>query len=95
MHFETCYYQAIDFAIQRGLKRVEAGAQGQHKLQRGYLPAQTYSIHYIADQNFRRAVGDFLKRERQAVGEEIEFLEEFSPFKKRLGACYFKNIFNN
>ena len=82
LHFETCYYQAIDFAIQRGLKRVEAGAQGQHKLQRGYLPTQTYSIHYIADQNFRRAVGDFLERERQAVGEEIEFLEEFSPFKK-------------
>ena len=85
LHFEACYYQAIEFAIERGLKRVEAGAQGQHKLQRGYLPAQTYSIHYIVDPNFRRAVEDFLERELEAVGEEIEFLEEFSPFKKVSG----------
>jgi len=82
LHFEACYYQAIEFAILRGLKRVEAGAQGQHKLQRGYLPVETYSAHYIADPNFRRAVADFLVREREAVGEEIAFLEEFSPFKK-------------
>ncbi|MFZ9013271.1 MAG: GNAT family N-acetyltransferase [Alphaproteobacteria bacterium] len=85
LHFEACYYQAIEFAIERGLKRVEAGAQGQHKLQRGYLPTQTYSIHYIVDPNFRRAVEDFLERELEAVGEEIEFLEEFSPFKKVSG----------
>lgn len=82
LHFEACYYQAIDFAIERGLARVEAGAQGQHKLQRGYLPVETYSAHYIADPNFRRAIADFLRRERQAVGEEIAFLEDFSPFKQ-------------
>ena len=82
LHFETCYYQAIEFAIARGLARVEAGAQGQHKIQRGYLPVETYSVHYIADPNFRRAVADFLKREREAVGEEIAMLEDFSPFRK-------------
>lgn len=82
LHFEACYYQAIEFAISRGLSRVEAGAQGQHKLQRGYLPQETYSAHYIADPNFRRAIEDFLRREREAVGEEIAFLEDFSPFKR-------------
>lgn len=82
LHFEACYYQAIEFAIARGLKRVEAGAQGQHKIQRGYLPVETYSAHYIADPNFRRAIADFLRRERAAVGEEIAFLEDFSPFRK-------------
>ncbi len=82
LHFEACYYQAIDFAIERGLKRVEAGAQGQHKIQRGYLPVETYSAHFIADPNFRAAVADFVRRERHAVGEEIEFLADFSPFRK-------------
>lgn len=82
LHFETCYYSAIEFAIERGLKRVEAGAQGQHKIQRGYLPVETYSAHYIADPNFRRAVADFLQREREAVGEEIDMLGDLSPFKK-------------
>ncbi len=82
LHFEACYYQAIEFAIARGLKRVEAGAQGQHKIQRGYLPVETYSIHYIADPNFRRAVDDFLHRERDAIGEEIEMLGDLSPFKR-------------
>ncbi len=82
LHFETCYYKAIDFAIERGVARVEAGAQGQHKIQRGYLPVETYSIHYIPDPNFRRAVDDFLKRERRAVGEEIAFLEDLSPFRR-------------
>lgn len=82
LHFEACYYQAIEFAISRGLARVEAGAQGQHKLQRGYLPQETYSAHYIADPNFRRAIEDFLRREREAIGEEIAFLEDFSPFKR-------------
>lgn len=82
LHFEACYYQAIDFAIANGLKRVEAGAQGQHKLQRGYLPVATYSAHWIADPGFRRAVADFLRRERQAVGEDIEVMMDYSPFRK-------------
>ncbi len=82
LHFEVCYYQAIDYAIRTGLARVEAGAQGQHKIQRGYTPVETYSAHWIADRNFRRAVADYLKREREAVGEEIEFLADFTPFRK-------------
>ncbi len=67
LHFEVCYYQAIDYAIAHGLARVEAGAQGGHKLARGYLPAETYSAHYIADPGLRRAVADYLARERLAV----------------------------
>lgn len=81
LHFECCYYQAIDFAIARGLKRVEAGAQGEHKLLRGYAPAATYSAHYIAHAGLRRAVGDFLERERPAVAHNIEALAEHTPFK--------------
>jgi hypothetical protein len=82
LHFEACYYQAIDFAISRGLKRVEAGAQGQHKIQRGYLPMPTYSAHWIPDPGFRRAVAEFVERERRAVEHEMEALEEaLSPFK--------------
>ena len=69
LHFEVCYYQAIDFAIQRGLKTVEAGAQGEHKIARGYLPQTTYSAHYIADPGLRRAIADYLKRERAYVAE--------------------------
>ena len=69
LHFEVCYYQAIDFAIQRGLKTVEAGAQGEHKIARGYLPQTTYSAHYIADPDLRRAIADYLKRERAYVAE--------------------------
>ena len=69
LHFEVCYYQAIDFAIARGLKTVEAGAQGEHKLARGYLPLTTYSAHYIADPGLRRAIADYLKRERAYVAE--------------------------
>ncbi|HKK30315.1 MAG TPA: GNAT family N-acetyltransferase, partial [Alphaproteobacteria bacterium] len=82
LHFEACYYQAIEYAINHGLKRVEAGAQGQHKIQRGYLPKATYSAHYIAHPGFRRAVGDFLRREREAVDEDIEILMDYSPFRK-------------
>lgn len=82
LHFEACYYQAIDHAIEHGLKRVEAGAQGQHKIQRGYLPKATYSAHYIMHPGFRRAVADFLRREREAVDEDIEILMDYSPFKK-------------
>ena len=81
LHFECCYYRAIEFAITRGLKRVEAGAQGPHKLQRGYLPAPTYSAHWIPDPAFRRAVASFLDRERDMVEEKIEQLAEFSPFR--------------
>ena len=82
LHFELCYYQAIDIAIERGLATVEAGAQGQHKLARGYEPTPTYSAHFIADEGFRDAVDDFLTREREAVAQEIEFLNEMGPFKK-------------
>src|ERR1019366_520267 len=67
LHFEVCYYQAIDFAIQRGLKTVEAGAQGEHKIARGYLPQTTYSAHYIADPDLRRAIAEYLKRERAYI----------------------------
>lgn len=82
LHFETCYYQAIDFAIARGLAKVEAGAQGAHKLLRGYMPTPTYSAHYIAHEGLRRAVNDYLCREREAVAEHIEALAERGPFKK-------------
>jgi predicted N-acyltransferase len=82
LHFEVCYYQAIDFALQHHLARVEAGAQGAHKLARGYLPAKTYSAHYIADPALRRAVADYLKRERLAVTREIALLSEESPYRK-------------
>jgi predicted N-acyltransferase len=84
LHFEVCYYQAIEFAIAHKLARVEAGAQGEHKLARGYLPHPTYSAHYIAHPGLRRAIADFLKRERayvDAVGEE---LAAAGPFRKDL-----------
>ena len=81
LHFELCYYQAIDFAIAKGLKVVEAGAQGAHKLARGYLPVRTHSAHWIAHAGLRDAVARYLKEERRAVGEEIETLAEHSPFK--------------
>ncbi|MFN4203093.1 MAG: GNAT family N-acetyltransferase [Tabrizicola sp.] len=82
LHFELCYYQAIDWAIASGLSRVEAGAQGEHKLARGYLPAETHSIHWIADRSFRAAVDRYLQAERRAVGEEIEVLTAYGPFRK-------------
>lgn len=82
LHFELCYYQAIDFAIANGLARVEAGAQGEHKLARGYLPVSTWSAHFIADPGFRAAIEDFLKRERRAVEREQEFLGELGPFRR-------------
>ncbi|PTQ74836.1 GNAT family N-acetyltransferase [Celeribacter persicus] len=81
LHFELCYYQAIDYAIAHGLKRVEAGAQGEHKLARGYLPNTTHSLHWIADPGFARAVGDYLEAERAAVAEEVEVLTAYGPFK--------------
>ncbi len=82
LHFECCYYQAIDWAIGAGLKVVEAGAQGQHKVQRGYMPVATYSAHWIADPGFRAAVADFLRREQRAVDQEIDFVAEMGPFKR-------------
>ena len=82
LHFEVCYYQAIDFAIQRGLKTVEAGAQGEHKIARGYLPQTTYSAHYIVDADLRRAVSEYLKRERAYVAEAGRELAEAGPFRK-------------
>ena len=86
LHFELCYYQAIDFAITHGLNRVEAGAQGQHKIARGYLPSAVYSAHHIADRALRLPVARFLEEERRAVQGEMDWLaEEYSPFRQSLG----------
>jgi predicted N-acyltransferase len=82
LHFELCYYQAIDAAIARGLGRVEAGAQGEHKLARGYAPVTTWSAHYLPDPGFRRAVAEYLEREREAVAQEQEYLGELTPFRR-------------
>jgi hypothetical protein len=82
LHFELCYYQAIDAAIARGLSTVEAGAQGEHKLARGYAPISTWSAHYIPNPGFRRAVADYLVRERAAVEADQEFLGRMTPFKR-------------
>ena len=81
LHFEACYYQAIEYAIKHGLIRVEAGAQGFHKVQRGYMPVTTYSAHYIAHNGLRTAVARFLKSESQGVDHEIELITRTSPFK--------------
>jgi hypothetical protein len=83
LHFELCYYRAIDIAIARGLKRVEAGAQGGHKLARGYGPVATWSAHYIADPGFRRAVADYLETERRAEEAEMDWLEGHTPFRRK------------
>ncbi|MGB3243696.1 MAG: GNAT family N-acetyltransferase [Sulfitobacter sp.] len=82
LHFELCYYRAIDFAIENGLATVEAGAQGEHKLARGYLPTPTWSLHWMRDAGFARAVGEYLEAETAAVDEEIEILTDYGPFKK-------------
>lgn len=82
LHFELCYYQAIEAAINRGLSRVEAGAQGGHKLARGYMPVETWSAHWIADPGFREAIADFLERERRGVALDRNFLERKAPYKK-------------
>ncbi len=83
LHFELCYYQAIEWAIERGLPRVEAGAQGQHKIARGYLPRPVYSAHWIADPRLRAPVERFLEQERAGVEQEMEWLEEaFTPFRQ-------------
>jgi predicted N-acyltransferase len=82
LHFEVCYYQAIEFALANGLRRVDAGAQGPHKLSRGYLPETTYSAHYIADPNFRRAVENYLEEERREVALSAEVLASHAPFRR-------------
>jgi len=82
LHFEACYYQAIDYAIRHGLKWVEAGAQGPHKIQRGYLPRETYSAHWIADDRFRGVIADFLERERSEVEYEMDELAQGSPYRE-------------
>ena len=82
LHFELCYYQALDAAIALGLKTVEAGAQGEHKLARGYVPEPTWSAHYLPDPGFRKAVAHFLEQERQAVASDREWLGEATPFRR-------------
>lgn len=82
LHFELCYYQAIDFCIEHGLARAEAGAQGGHKMARGYEPTPVYSAHHIVHTGFRAAVDDFLAQERQALAQDMEYLAEMTPFKK-------------
>ena len=82
LHFEICYYQAIDAAIARGLQRVEAGAQGSHKLARGYEPVTTHSAHFIPHEGFRQAVADYLRQERAGIGLQQEALREMAPFRK-------------
>jgi predicted N-acyltransferase len=86
LHFEVCYYQAIEFAIRHGLKRVEAGAQGEHKLARGYMPTSSYSVHWIKDPGFRKAVARYLEEERAYVAVEREALTEHGPYRKIHGA---------
>lgn len=82
LHFELCYYRAIGHAIRHGLSRVEAGAQGPHKLARGYLPVQCHSLHWIADDGLRDAIAQYLISERAAVGEDIEVMTDYGPFRK-------------
>lgn len=82
LHFEVCYHQAIDFALSKGLKRVEAGAQGEHKLARGYTPVTTHSAHFITHPGLRRAIADYLERERDEVEQIGDYLDEHSPFRK-------------
>ncbi|MGD9738118.1 MAG: GNAT family N-acetyltransferase [Bauldia sp.] len=84
LHFEVCYYQAIEWALAHGLTRVEAGAQGEHKLARGYMPAPTYSAHWIADARFRAAVAGFLRRERAQTEHDIEAFAAQSPFRHEI-----------
>ncbi|MEM9583873.1 MAG: GNAT family N-acetyltransferase [Pseudomonadota bacterium] len=85
LHFELCYYRAIEFAIAHGLSTVEAGAQGEHKLARGYLPVETHSLHWMPDEGFRDAIARYLKAERDAVNHEIEVLTEYGPFRNSKG----------
>ena len=81
LHFEICYYRAIEFAIERGLQRVEAGAQGEHKLARGYMPTKTHSLHWFPEPRFHEAVKDYLRHEEQAISDDIDILTSYGPFK--------------
>ncbi|MCC7427105.1 MAG: N-acetyltransferase [Alphaproteobacteria bacterium] len=85
LHFELCYYRAIEFAIEHRLARVEAGAQGPHKIQRGYMPVRTYSAHWIAHPGLRHAVADFLKRERAGLARQIAEIEAEGPYRRDEG----------
>ena len=82
MHFEICYYQAIDYVLENGLKKIEAGAQGDHKLSRGYLPNFVYSLHWFLDEQFGRAVNDYLNSEGQIMSKDQKIMMEESPFRK-------------
>lgn len=82
LHFECCYYRAMDFAIEHGLARIEAGAQGEHKIARGYLPARTHSLHWFTDPGFADAVARYLEAERAAISDDIEILTDYGPFRK-------------
>ena len=82
LHFEICYYRAIEFAITNGLKKVEAGAQGEHKINRGYVPTETFSLHWIGEESFSKAVEEYLISEKNAVKQDIKILSHFTPFKK-------------
>ena len=82
LHFEICYYRAIEFAIANGLNKVEAGAQGEHKIARGYVPTETFSLHWIGEESFSKAVEEYLISEKDAVKRGIKILSHFTPFKK-------------
>ena len=84
LHFELCYYQAVEWAIDHGLSTVQAGAQGEHKLARGYQPVITSSSHFIPNRSFREAVADFLKAEREAIATELEWLRRDLPYRSSL-----------
>jgi predicted N-acyltransferase len=86
LHFEACYYSAIDYAIAHGIQRVEAGTRGPHKLQRGYAPTRTYSAHWIEDPNFRRAVSEYLEHERSAEAQEVTEIAEYLPYRQENGS---------
>lgn len=86
LHFELCYYRGIEFCIDSGLQRFEPGAQGEHKISRGFLPTATYSTHWLSHPEFRTAIDDFLSREMRAIKHHIEILEEHSPYKHKQSA---------
>ena len=82
LHYELCYYQAIDYVLENGLRKIEAGAQGDHKLSRGYLPNFVYSLHWFLDEQFGRAVNDYLNSEGQIMSKDQKIMMEESPFRK-------------
>jgi predicted N-acyltransferase len=82
LHFETCYYQGIEYCIEHGLSRFEPGTQGEHKVPRGFEPTTTWSAHWIADARFRRAIDNYLEQERAAIDQYIETVQEHTPFRR-------------